>query len=102
MPASITGLADAEARRRLAADGPNELPKAAGATLGGSRWRSCASRCSGLLLAGGAVYVALGDLLGGVVLLVFASLSVSISIVQEIRSERVLDALRAMTSPRAW
>jgi Ca2+-transporting ATPase len=55
----------------------------------------------GLLLAGGAIYVALGDLLGGVVLLVFASLSVSISVVQEIRSERVLDALRAMTSPRA-
>jgi Ca2+-transporting ATPase len=55
----------------------------------------------GLLLVGGAIYVALGDLLGGGVLLVFASLSVSISVVQEIRSERVLDALRAMTSPRA-
>lgn len=55
----------------------------------------------GLLLAGGAIYVALGDLFRGGVLLVFASLSVSISVVQEIRSERVLDALRAMTSPRA-
>eukprot|EP01034_Spumella_vulgaris_P044212 gene44212-54959_t len=55
----------------------------------------------GLLLAGGAVYAALGDLVSGVVLLAFASLSVSISIVQEIRSEKVLDALRAMTSPRA-
>jgi Ca2+-transporting ATPase len=32
---------------------------------------------------------------------VFASLSVSISVIQEIRSERVLDALSAMTSPRA-
>ena len=101
MPASVMGLTDDEARRRLSIDGPNELPSA------GPRrpWRIALEILRepmfGLLLAGGAVYVALGDMLGGVVLLVFASLSVSISIVQEIRSERVLDALRAMTSPRA-
>jgi Ca2+-transporting ATPase len=34
-------------------------------------------------------------------LLLFASLSVSIAVVQEARSERVLDALRDLTSPRA-
>jgi len=101
MPASISGLADEEARRRLAVDGPNELP-----TTGRRRpWRIALEILRepmfGLLLAGGVIYAALGDLLGGAVLLVFASLSVSISIVQEIRSERVLDALRAMTSPRA-
>src|SRR4051812_6630732 len=97
----VIGLTDGEARQRLAADGPNELPTA------GSRrpWRIALEVLRepmfGLLLAGGAIYVALGDLLGGAVLLVFASLSVSISIVQEIRGERVLEALRAMTSPRA-
>ena len=93
MPASISGLADEEARRRLAVDGPNELP-----TTGRRRpWRIALEILRepmfGLLLAGGVIYAALGDLLGGAVLLVFASLSVSISIVQEIRSERVLDAL---------
>ena len=35
------------------------------------------------------------------VLLLFATLSVSISIVQETRSERVLEALRNLASPRA-
>jgi Ca2+-transporting ATPase len=55
----------------------------------------------GLLLGAAVLYLVLGDWLGGVMLLVFASLSVSISIVQEVRSERVIDALRAMTSPRA-
>jgi len=100
-PPIVTGLTEDEARRRLAVDGPNELP-----TAGPRRpWRIALEILRepmfGLLLAGGAIYVALGDLLGGIVLLVFASLSVSISVVQEIRSERVLDALRAMTSPRA-
>lgn len=101
-PPTVTGLTEDEARRRLAVDGPNELP-----TEGPRRpWRIALEILRepmfSLLLAGGAIYVALGDLLGGGVLLVFASLSVSISVVQEIRSERVLDALRAMTSPRAF
>src|SRR5512143_2725704 len=98
---ALTGLSEAEARERLAADGPNELPSA------GPRrpWRIALEVLRepmfGLLLAGGVIYLALGDLLSGIVLLVFACLSVSISVIQEVRSERVLDALRAMTSPRA-
>ena len=70
MPASISGLADEEARRRLAVDGPNELP-----TTGRRRpWRIALEILRepmfGLLLAGGVIYAALGDLLGGAVLLV--------------------------------
>ena len=82
-PPIVTGLTEDEARRRLAVDGPNELP-----TAGPRRpWRIALEILRepmfGLLLAGGAIYVALGDLLGGIVLLVFASLSVSISVVQK-------------------
>jgi Ca2+-transporting ATPase len=47
------------------------------------------------------VYLILGDLMEAVLLLVFASLSVVITIVQESRSERVLEALRNLASPRA-
>jgi Ca2+-transporting ATPase len=54
-----------------------------------------------LLLAGGAIYMALGDLKEALILLVFASLSVVITVVQETRTERVLEALRDLTSPRA-
>jgi Ca2+-transporting ATPase len=55
----------------------------------------------GLLLGAGLIYLLLGDRLEAVLLLLFASLSVSIAVIQEARSERVLDALRDLTSPRA-
>ena len=54
-----------------------------------------------LLIAGGLVYLALGDWREALILLVFANLSIAITVVQETRTERVLDALRDLTSPRA-
>jgi Ca2+-transporting ATPase len=54
-----------------------------------------------LLLVGGAVYLALGDLSEALVLLAFATLSIAITVVQETRTENVLEALRELTSPRA-
>ena len=54
-----------------------------------------------LLLGAGVIYLVLGDLTEALMLLVFATISVSITVVQELRSERVLEALRDMTSPRA-
>ncbi len=54
-----------------------------------------------LLLAAGGVYLLLGDRLEAAALLVFATLSVAITVVQSRRSERVLEALRDITSPRA-
>ncbi len=54
-----------------------------------------------LLIGGGVVYLLLGDLMEAMLLIAFASLSVVITIVQESRSERVLEALRNLASPRA-
>ena len=54
-----------------------------------------------LLLGGGAIYLVLGDLKEALILLIFATLSVVITVVQETRTERVLEALRDLTSPRA-
>ena len=54
-----------------------------------------------LLLGGGVVYLLLGDLKEAVILLAFATMSVLITVVQETRTERVLEALRDLTSPRA-
>ena len=54
-----------------------------------------------LLLAGGVIYLALGDLKEALILLVFATMSVLITVVQETRTERVLEALRDLASPRA-
>jgi Ca2+-transporting ATPase len=54
-----------------------------------------------LPIAGGTIYLVLGDLQDAIVLLVFATMSVIITVVQETRTERVLEALRDLTSPRA-
>ena len=54
-----------------------------------------------LLVAGSLVYFALGDLREALILALLASLSVGITVVQESRSERALEALRDLASPRA-
>src|ERR1044071_8471377 len=102
MPAPLPdGLTDAEAGVRLRDEGPNEL--AAG--QGRSPVRILIDRLRepmfALLLGAGAIYLALGDLKEAVVLAAFASTSVSIALIQESRSERVLESLRDLTSPRA-
>jgi P-type Ca2+ transporter type 2C len=54
-----------------------------------------------LVLGGGLIYLLLGDLKEAVILVVLATLSVAITVDHEIRNERVLEALRDLTSPRA-
>jgi Ca2+-transporting ATPase len=54
-----------------------------------------------LLLGAGAVYLLLGDLKEAVILFLFACTSVGIAVVQEAHTERVLESLRHLTSPRA-
>ncbi|MCM5569428.1 cation-translocating P-type ATPase [Burkholderiaceae bacterium FT117] len=100
-PSARTGLSAAEAERRLAAEGPNELQRAGTRSLRRIALEVIREPMFGLLLAAGAVYLVLGDLAEAALLLAFASLSVGIAIVQEHRSERVLEALRDLTSPRA-
>jgi Ca2+-transporting ATPase len=98
---ALTGLGAAEARARLAAEGFNELP----AEHGRPMWRIALGVIREpmffLLAAAAVVYALIGDRGGAVLLLVFATLSVAIAIVQQGRSERALDALRDLSSPRA-
>src|SRR5690606_25363353 len=54
-----------------------------------------------LLIAGGGIYLALGELRDALILVAFAGMSVVITVVQETRTERVLEALRDLSSPRA-
>ncbi|WGG52580.1 cation-translocating P-type ATPase [Rugamonas sp. DEMB1] len=95
------GLSQAEAARRLLADGPNELPQ--------SRPRSALRQLRGvlaepmflLLVACGGIYMVLGDRAEALMLLGFVFIVIAISFVQQRRSERSLDALRDLSSPRA-
>lgn len=99
--AALSGLSAAEARKRLLAEGPNDLPKSDRRTV----WRIVRETLSepmlALLLTGGGIYLAIGNATEGGVLIAFAALSVTITLVQEIRTERVLEALRNLASPRA-
>jgi len=95
------GLTQEEARRRLAAEGPNDLPSAKRPSLLALVLEVVREPMFGLLLAAGGIYALIGDLAEAAVLMLFASISVFIAIIQRGRSERVLEALRDMASPRA-
>jgi Ca2+-transporting ATPase len=98
---TLPGLSSSEAAARLAADGPNELPRQGRRTT----WRIIAEVLRepmlALLIGAGAIYLLIGDLAEALILLAFACMSVLITVVQEARTERVLEALRDLSSPRA-
>lgn len=98
---ALSGLSEVEARARLATEGFNELPRASRRTPLRIAFEVVREPMLALLLGGGAVYLLLGDLHEALILAAFATLSVGITIVQEARTERVLEALRDLTSPRA-
>jgi Ca2+-transporting ATPase len=95
------GLSQAEAARRLAAQGPNELTRANRRSAFRIVFDVLKEPMLALLLGGGLVYLLLGSLEEALVLLVFACLSIGITVLQEARTERVIEALRDLTSPRA-
>src|SRR5579859_4076181 len=100
-PPAPSGLSEIEAAQRLQAEGANELPRAGHRGLLQIVVEVVREPMFALLLGAGAIYLALGDLGEALMLIAFAGFSVVITIVQETRSERVLDALRDLTSPRA-
>ena len=97
----LVGLTAAAAGARLKLDGYNELPSPDHRGFLRILAEVVRQPMFALLLGGGVVYLLLGDRLEALLLLLFASLSVTITIVQESRSERVLEALRNLASPRA-
>ncbi|MES2845023.1 MAG: cation-translocating P-type ATPase [Pseudomonadota bacterium] len=95
------GLTEHDAKTRLTEDGPNELPRARQRTVARILAEVIREPMLALLLVGGGLYLLFGDLHEALILLVFASFSVAITVIQESRTERMLEALRDLTSPRA-
>ncbi len=98
---AVKGLSEAEAARRLKTEGPNELPQARRKNL-----LKIAAHVFGepmflLLIAGGAIYLLLGDRGQAAILLGFVAVIMGMTIYQEGKTERALEALRDLTSPRA-
>jgi len=95
------GLTSAEAARRLAADGPNELPTHKPRALVAIVRDVLAEPMFLLLIAAATIYVVLGDLREALILASSIVIVVAITALQQSRTERVLAALRDLSSPRA-
>ena len=96
-----SGLSEQEAASRLKADGPNELARTGRRTPFRIVLEVLREPMLALLLGGGVLYLLLGSPEEALILLGFALFSIVITVVQESRTERVLEALRDLTSPRA-
>jgi Ca2+-transporting ATPase len=95
------GLSRSEAAARLVTEGPNALPREGHRNILRISLDVLREPMFLFLLSAGAIYLLLGDLSEAILLSAFATSSVVITIVQELRSERVLEALMDLTSPRA-
>ena len=95
------GLSVEEAAARLGRDGHNELPTAKPRSLFSIVCNVVLEPMFLLLIACGAIYLILGDTGEALMLLGFVFVIMGITFVQTRRSERALEALRDLSSPRA-
>jgi Ca2+-transporting ATPase len=100
-PDPRAGLTQRQAAERLQQEGPNELPRARRRSPGKITLDVFREPMFRLLIGAGLVYLMLGDRGEALLLLAFATATVLITIVQESRTERALEALRDLSSPRA-
>lgn len=99
--AENTGLTSIKANQILKSEGHNELPTEGTRSPFVIVADVISEPMFALLIIAAIIYVIIGDLQDALVLSAFAMLSVVITITQEWRSEKVLEALRDLTSPRA-
>jgi Ca2+-transporting ATPase len=97
----FAGLSEAEAARRLEVDAPNELPSSKPRGILAIAAEVAREPMFVLLVAAGSLYLAMGELGDALMLLGFVFVVMGITVVQERRTERALDALRDLSSPRA-
>jgi Ca2+-transporting ATPase len=100
-PTDMHGLTQAEARRRLHAEGMNELPAAGSRDIPAIALEVIREPMFLLLLVAGVIYLLLGEISDALMLLGFVCAVMGITIYQEHKTERVLEALRGISSPRA-
>jgi Ca2+-transporting ATPase len=98
---SIAGLSEDEAAARLKGEGINELPTSRRRSIVAIAFEVVRQPMFLLLVACGAIYLVLGDRREAFMLLGFVFVVMSITLYQERKTERALEALRDLSSPRA-
>ncbi|MFZ9478627.1 MAG: cation-translocating P-type ATPase [Steroidobacteraceae bacterium] len=99
--ALTTGLSSTDAAARLSRDGPNALPETQAPTWYRLLLEVLREPMIGLLMAGALLYALMGEPADGALLLVCVVFVVTLTVVQERRTERALEALGGLASPRA-
>lgn len=95
------GLTSDEAARRLARDGPNLLPSGMPKTTWSIVRGVLREPMFLMLLVAGGIYLALGDRSEAFFLLGFVFVVIGITLVQQRKTQRALEALRDLSAPRA-
>ena len=98
---NLQGLTEQEALERLAQDGYNELPSAQKRTFLHILLEVIREPMFLMLIACGLLYLVLGDSEEALMLLGFVFVIIGITFYQEQKTERALEALRDLSSPRA-
>ncbi len=99
--AGLPGLSEAEASARLEQEGGNELPEQKKRTLLAIAIEVAREPMFLMLVAAGSLYLFMGEPADAAMLLSFVLVVMAITVIQERRTERALDALRDLSSPRA-
>src|SRR5512140_1766620 len=97
----FSGLGEDEARRNISEDGYNEIASQEKRGLFAIVIEVVREPMFLMLVAAGALYLLMGSAGDALMLLGFVFVVMAITIVQERRTERALDALRDLSSPRA-
>ena len=97
----IAGLSEAEAQQRLRTEGYNELPSSRKRSLLRMALDVLGEPMFALLIACGVIYLVLGEATDAMMLLAFVFVIIGITLYQERKTERTLEALRDLSSPRA-
>lgn len=100
-PSRATGLSEAEATLRQQSEGFNEIPQEAKRGVLSIAFEVMREPMFLLLVGCGSLYLLMGELSDALMLLAFVFVVIGITIIQERRTERALDALRDLSSPRA-
>jgi P-type Ca2+ transporter type 2C len=97
----IHGLSDKEAQAKLAREGYNEIPSTKKRSIFSIALSIIREPMLLLLIASGILYMILGDIQEALMLLGFVFVIIGITLYQERKTERSLEALRDLSSPRA-
>ena len=100
-PHAVNGLSSEEARTMLQKNGPNELPSEKKRSFWKIVFDVVREPMFLMLIGGGLIYFLLGDVEEALLLMGFVFLVMGITLNEERKAERALEALRDLSSPRA-